>query len=335
MPLRLIDITCSEVSGDMVQEVVKSHEPLGEWFETLDDGRRRMRVLVDFCSAEELLDELDSLLGTTDLDFRAVIQSVEATLPREEELTSEKQKKRGASRAKRIAREELYTDLKSGAEVSVLYVSQVVLSVVVAAIGLVRNDVAVLIGAMVIAPLLMPNVALTLGATLGDWKLIFQAMRVNLVGIALGFVLAMLVGLAIGVEPDSPALASRTQVDLADVALALAAGTAGALAYTTGAPSSLVGVMVAVAPMPPLVAAGLLLASGHPYLALGAAELLAVNVIGVNLSGVLTFVLQGVRPRNWWEKQRAKKAVITAIVLWLVLLAGLVTIIVMTENPRP
>jgi uncharacterized hydrophobic protein (TIGR00341 family) len=140
-------------------------------------------------------------------------------------------------------------------------------------------------------------------------------------------VLSLLLGFVVHVDPEVPELMSRARVDFADVALAAAAGSPGCLAYTSGLPTAIVGVMVAVALLPPLVATGLLAGAGYPSLALGALMLLITNVTCVNLAGVVTFLAQKVRPRTWWESERAKKATRLAITSWLAMLAVLLFVI--------
>ncbi len=134
-------------------------------------------------------------------------------------------------------------------------------------------------------------------------------------------------GIIFNVDADIPAIASRTSISISDIILAFAAGSAGALAFTTGFSGALIGVMVAVALMPPLVIVGMLAGSGQFVSALGAFMLFAVNLICVNLSGVVTFILQGVRPRTWWEADRAKKATVRAAIVWGGLLLILLTIL--------
>jgi uncharacterized membrane protein len=116
------------------------------------------------------------------------------------------------------------------------------------------------------------------------------------------------------------------------IAVALASGCAGALAFTTGVSAALVGVMVAVALLPPLVTFGLLLGGGEPELAMGALSLFMVNLICVNLAGVTTFLVQGIHPATWWEKNRAAKATRIAIGLWVALLAALVGLILLLRK---
>jgi uncharacterized hydrophobic protein (TIGR00341 family) len=205
------------------------------------------------------------------------------------------------------------------------------LSAIVAAVGLARDNTAAIIGAMVIAPLLGPNMGLALATTLGDPTLATRALRTNLTGILVAAVVAFACGLLLSVDPASPEIASRTVVGPTDLIVALAAGTAGALAFTTGVAASLVGVMVAVALLPPLVVGAMLLATGHVGESLGALLLLLTNVISVNLAGVGTFLLQGVSPRTWWDAERSKRMTRRALAVWITLLAVVVVLIFLSN----
>lgn len=204
----------------------------------------------------------------------------------------------------------------------------IVLATTVAGIGLIRDSVAIIIGAMVIAPLLGPNVSLALATTLGDTDLAKESLKTNLVGVTFAFILACVIGLVFQPTTWSEGIASRAVVGLSDPVLALASGCAGVLAYTTGAPASLIGVMVAVALLPPLTVSGMLLVTGNYAEAGGAALLVLVNVICVNLAGVVTFLAQGIGPRRWWEADRAKRASRIAIAVWMSLLGILIAVIV-------
>jgi uncharacterized membrane protein len=108
---------------------------------------------------------------------------------------------------------------------------------------------------------------------------------------------------------------------IGDVILALAAGSAGTLAFTSGVPAVVVGVMVSVALLPPLVAAGLLAGAGYGMKATGAFILILTNVTCINLAAVATFLVLKVRPRTWWEEERARKATRLAVATWVIMLA--------------
>jgi uncharacterized hydrophobic protein (TIGR00341 family) len=210
----------------------------------------------------------------------------------------------------------------------------VIMSAVVAT-GMIRDNVAVIIGAMVIAPLLGPNVALSLATTLGDGKLAQRAALVNLWGLGTAVVFSIIVGYVLSFQTNllSTEVFARTQVNLSDIGLALASGIAGALSFTTGAPAAVIGVMVAVALMPPLVALGMLLGAGLWAYAYGALLLLITNIICINLAGVGTFLVQGFRPTTWHAVERAKRATMTAVGIWLALLMVLVMTLMVARPP--
>jgi len=303
----------------------------------LADDEVLVRILLDAEQSETVLDLLEKRY-TDETGNRVVVLPVEATMPRvEAEPDPEAAATAGPSppdekTPERIGREELYEDIKNGAQLTRTYLAMVALSTVVAAIGLNHNSVAVIIGAMVIAPLLGPNVAVSLGITLGDLQLLRQALVTALAGVAAALVMSVLIGMLLNVDSTLAELASRTRVYPGDIVLALASGCAGALAFTTGVSAALIGVMVAVALLPPLVASGLLLGGGDPTLAMGAFSLFLVNLICVNLAGVTTFWVQGIKPTKWLEKDLAAKATRIAIALSVVLLAVLVSIVVLVRE---
>lgn len=332
MSLRMVEMVVQEAAGADLAALSEELRVLGLWREQLQDQQILLRLLVPSEKAEAVIQELETRFQTSP-GFRLVIFEVQATLPRPEVEGPDKDKedrKREEAEPKdplRITCAELVQKLSSGAVVNRVFLVTVVLSTVVATIGLIRDNVAVIIGAMVIAPLLGPNMTLAMATTLGDPKLARSALRVNATGLLLALLLAVLIGVAVPVDPSVREIAVRTEVGLSDVVLALAAGSAGALAFTTGLSAAVVGVMVAVALLPPLATVGLLLGSGHPRLAVGALLLTLTNIVCVNLAGVATFLWQRVNPRHWWEADRAKRMVRVSGAIWLALLALLVALI--------
>ena len=201
------------------------------------------------------------------------------------------------------------------------------LSTVVVAIGLLEDNVAVVIGAMVIAPLLGPNMALALGAALGDMPLMWKAIKATLAGLAMALLFSILIGIFWPLNVSSQELMARTDVGLDSVVLALASGAAAVISLTTGLASVLVGVMVAVALLPPTATLGIMLGSGQTKLAVGAALLLAVNIVCVNLAAKIVFWVRGVKPRSWLEKQKANQSMVTYMVIWVLSLTFLLVVI--------
>lgn len=331
MTLRLIEMVVPESAGEKLQALLADQSVLDLKQVPLREGEMLVRILLEAEKSEAVLDILEKQYAYRD-GHRIVIVPVAATLPLIDEATEiEKPPAEGNPPEERIperiSRHELYEDISIAARFSRVYFAMVVLSAIVATIGLQRNSVAVVIGAMVIAPLLGPNVALALATTLGDLPLARQSALTSAAGVATVTLMSLLLGALLHVDPSLSELASRTQVGLSDIVLALAAGCAGALAFTTGVSAILVGVMVAVALLPPMVTFGLLLGNGQLRLALGAASLLLANLICLNLAAVVTFRAQGIHPATWWEKDRAAKATRIAIALWVTLLAALIGLV--------
>ncbi len=330
MALRLMQIFVPKGSGEKSDKLLEGREVLGRWRDTQTD-QTVLHLLVPVEETEPIMDEFEQAYSSTE-GFHVVLFPVEAVLPRpqaksDREEASQPDETERAKESQRISREELYNEVVEGLGVSRVFVGMTILAAVVAAIGLMRDDVVVIIGAMVMAPLLGPNVAMAFATTLGDIDLLRRGLVTNFVGVALTFLFSIAVGYFFYVDPEVPAIASRTQLAAGDILLALAAGTAGTLALTRGLSTAVIGVMVAVALVPPLVTAGLLFGAGQPTLGTRALLLTGANVICVNLAGIVTLLAQGVRPRNWWEAKRAKSATYKATIVWAILLILLVVIL--------
>ncbi len=333
MPLRLLEFMIPDKETERLHGLLDEQPALGVWITSSIENRSMIRILLDAKHVEALSDILIDNFGGG-IDFRMVLMPVEATLPRIEE-PEEKQKEKeeeaqGEKKSQpRISRDELYEDLDHAGRLTAVYAIMVAVSTVVAAIGLIRSDVAIIIGAMVIAPLLGPNVALSLGCTLGDPGLVKRSLTALGVGLAISVAISIAMGIVLKVDASIPQIASRTETGFGSLAVALATGVAGSLAFTTGIPAVLVGVMVAVALLPPLVAAGLLAGSGQWGPAGGALTLLVTNITCINLAAVATFLIQKVRPRTWWEEERARKATRIAVTTWIIMLALLIGVIIL------
>ena len=319
--MKYIEVVADAGSADTVSAIAEKHEVADYRVGVVgEDGLQPMRLLVADDKLQPVLDSLQNILDTQP-SARIVVLNVEIALPKP---TEEERKEEDAAIE---ARESLYEGVEKNARLDRNYIVLVALSTVVAAIGLIENNVAVVIGAMVIAPLLGPNLAFGLGTALGDLSLMRKSVLTASVGIALAIALSVGIGVIWPFDIFSPEIISRTQVGLDSVALALASGAAAALSMTTGLSSVLVGVMVAVALLPPAVTLGLMLGLGDFNLAVGAGLLLAINLVCVNLACKLVFILKGIHPRTWWEKKRATRAMVTYILGWLVTLIGLMLFI--------
>lgn len=172
-----------------------------------------------------------------------------------------------------------------------------VLASAIATFGLIGDSVATVIGAMIVAPLMLPIMGLAFGISIGDRKAIGMSLAVAACGIitavAVGYALSLAFVGVLDVEGNAQIMA-RTAPRLVDLAAALATGLAGA--FATGrrdVSDTLPGVAIAISLVPPLANVGILMAAGRPDLAQGSALLFATNYLAIVLTGSFMFGLMG------------------------------------------
>ena len=330
MALRMIELFLPRDHAEKLREEFKEtdFEIHGMWTEELDDEKKLVRILVSTGGVEPIVDLFEKRFNWLK-DYRVALIPAEATLPRlaEPEKKPDQPKRKLPSR---INREELYTDVVEMATPGPVFLTMTALSTVVAAVGLAKDNAVIVLSAMVIAPLLGPNIALALATILGDRKLGRTGVKSSATGFGVAVGMSVLFGLIFGANPFSAEIASRTEVGFGDIALALAAGAAGAISLTSGASATLIGVMVAVALLPPTVVTGMLVGGGYIKEAVAAAQLVAINLVCLILAAIITFMVRGIRPNTWWEAAAAKKATRNALVVGTVLLA-ILTILVLLQ----
>lgn len=191
-------------------------------------------------------------------------------------------------------RAQVYKRISEPSKPSASFYLMVSLSAIIATLGLLANSTAVVIGAMLVAPLMSPIFGIALGLTLGDRRLLTTALVAESAGVLLAIVLPVIIGL-IPMRPDfGTEILARTQPTVYDILIALASGLAGAYALVDEKISpALPGVAIATALVPPLAACGLNIAAANWTLAGGAFLLFAVNFVAIEFAAALVFTWSG------------------------------------------
>lgn len=319
--MKYIEVIANESDVDAVVSIASNNNAADIRIHKVEEsGIRSLRLLISDDKLQETMDRLEGIFGK-ESKARVTVLPVESYLPRPSRDERKEEKKAIA------ARDALYNEVEQNAHFDQNFVLLVILSTLVAAIGMMQDNVAVIIGAMVIAPLLGPNLAFGLGTTLGDWRLMRTAAGTIIAGVFIAVGLSYLIGLFWPEQPRSAELMARTHPGMDSIALALASGAAAALSLSKGLSSVLVGVMVAVALLPPAAAVGIMYGYGEHKLAQGALVLLGINIVSVNLACNLVFLFKGVSPRTWKQKAKAKRSSITYLIVWALTLALLMVVI--------
>lgn len=315
MSIRVVTIIAEAAQMDTLRAIADQHNAIDFWSGSADAaGRQTLSILIGAGEHQALLDAIQKTLGKSG-KWRVIILPVEGMILSEQGIDKSDIALNPSS--KFVSREELFYEISKGAQPDANFALLTLLSTIVAAIGLIEDSVAVVIGAMVIAPLLGPHLALALGSALGDRSLMLRALRTSAVGVPITLLSSLAIGWVLPIDIGSRELISRTIVGFDSIALALASGAAAALSLTTGFSATLVGVMVAVAMLPPAVVVGLMLGEGQFGLAYSASLLLAVNIVCVNLSAQIVLIVKGVKPRTWFEKKSAQQSTKLNLMIWI------------------
>lgn len=216
---------------------------------------------------------------------------------------------------------EVYKEVRRGARPDVDFFIMIGLSAVIATVGLLQNSAAVIIGAMLVAPLFTPIVALSLATVQGNVRLLRLAVESTVKGVALAVGLAVLIGAISPLVTLTAQIQARTHPNLFDLAVALASGAAGAYAIARkDVATALPGVAIAAALVPPISVAGIGLAIGDMDVAGGGALLFITNLIAITLAGSIVLLLLGFRPPRPGEGEtRLQVGMITAIALVVII----------------
>jgi uncharacterized hydrophobic protein (TIGR00341 family) len=343
--MKIIEVIADAGHHDTIVGIAEQQQVEDIWFsQKNEDGRIVARLLVSPEKRQKVLDSLQTIFHNAD-NYHVLIIPLDTALPKpvepeiealseeqqEEEKAREKERKKAALMS---TREEILAQVEKDAQLNDNFILLVILSAIVAAIGLLENNLAVIVGAMVIAPLLGPNIAFSLGASLGEKKLVIESLKTIFVGIIIAILFSVGIGLLWPGNFNSSELMARTDVAYSGTAIALASGAAASLSLVSGTSSVLVGVMVAVALMPPAVTIGLMLSIGEYNHALGAALLLAVNIVCINLSSKLVFLFRGIKPRTWLEAHKAKQSRLLYIAIWTTMLSLLFVMIYLRHKTQ-
>ncbi len=196
----------------------------------------------------------------------------------------------------REARVSLFERIQSSSRWDFDFIALICLSTIIASLGLIQNSGAVVIGAMLVAPLMTPLVGAGLALVQGNRIFIWNAFATVLRGFLLAFGLAFLLGLFVPGLQESREMLSRGSPNLLDFAIALISGIAAS--YALGRPnlySALPGVAIAAALVPPVATAGMALALGNIGLACGALLLFATNIVAIVLGTDASLYAVGIR----------------------------------------
>jgi uncharacterized hydrophobic protein (TIGR00341 family) len=207
--------------------------------------------------------------------------------------------------------EEILSVLEGPATINLNYIALVILSAILAAFGLVDENVVIIIGAMIVAPLMGPIALTSLGAITPGRGYLFKGFVAESLGITLTVIVGFIVGQMVrikDVEEYNREIASRTVLSETVVIFALVSGIAAGIIIVKGSNLSIVGVAIAASLAPPAANIGLLLAANDISNAINTSILLTINILSINFACSLIFLLFGLASKSGTSKRQSEIA---------------------------
>lgn len=208
----------------------------------------------------------------------------------------------------RVPPEELHRSRITSSKPSLGFFVLLICAAVIATLGLISNSTAVVIGAMIVAPLMDPILSLAFGLTIADNRLVKRSAITVVIGVITVVGTAWLLASVFGASEVNREMTARTAPNLIDLVIAVAAAVAGAFTLTRDRLSnSIAGVAIAVALVPPLCVTGIGLSLGPEMVAVfgrgtitglsnqvseGSFLLFLANLIGITVASLVMFMLQ-------------------------------------------
>lgn len=296
--VRQLQITVPRDSTEEVDEVLDrySSDVSSKEAERKDEDVTEFSVTVESSQIDELTEALKSMeeLNSGDLSIRVLEQ---------ESLIEKGRETQGGSGD--LSQQQIYSKAKEFSGFDTADWGLVMVSAAVASAGIGINNLAVVIGAMMFAPLLSPLVAASTAMTVGDRKLLKHSARTAVFATGLTLMASMAVGVLF--SPETELLLLFTESSPLNVALAALVGCAASLASATGRQDQVAGVAVAIALVPPLAASGIRFADFAILPAIRALMVAGVNALGILVAGTGTFWILGLKPETYYKELEARK----------------------------
>lgn len=297
--MKQLQITVPEKFKGDAKEIIEdfSSDVSSSEAEKNDEKVVEFRITAESEQIDELTEKLKNIedLESGELTIRVMQQ---------ESLIRKGQQTRGSNSM--LSQEELYSQAQESAVFNRAEWSLIGLSAIIATYGLIADNVIVVIGAMMVAPILSPFISGALSVAVGDRKLFIRSMKTGLLSFLLAVVASTLAAapFATSWNPSLALVSSPTGVSLL---LSIFVGAAASLTFVTGLRDEIAGVAVAIALIPPIASIGIGVRMMDPVMIFNALTVALVNMVSIIAAGFTCFRLLGVKPSTYYKKKQAEE----------------------------
>ncbi|MGY5864461.1 MAG: TIGR00341 family protein [Candidatus Thorarchaeota archaeon] len=314
--MKQVQITVPYDKTEAVFDLVVDSLKINNVTKLNSDNAHILQFRISDAQTNEVIEKLKSRGVGVEFGYIDILD-LTASLPRETEEVSDKKIQRDAT----LAVEEIYENVKKQTSLSFDFIAFSLLAAAIAGFGLIQNNITVIVASMLLSPLMGPMLGVALGYVVRDRALFVKGTRNELISLGLSFAVGIIMALVLPILYAGGPIAFVNGVDLnvtngilteitrragfspIDVGVAIFSGAAVAVSVTKGDMSSLVGVAISAALMPPAVNASLMLVLGGMYasatlvgIGVGSLMLLAMNIILIDLAAIVMFRIKKLTP---------------------------------------
>lgn len=305
--MKRVEVTVPKEDEETAREIITGYEEDVTVSEAEKDGKTVAQFQLTLAS-----DAIDDF--TRDLKEVKDLETGELTIEVLEEVAHIEKGKRRESGSASISVQEMYQKAFEFASVSKTSYMLIALGAGIAVFGVAMENVMVVIGAMVIAPMLGPFISTSFGLVMGDQQLIQDSLLYGMESLLIALTVAFLVALPLPLQPN-PLMRLIANPGFVTIPLSLFVGAAAALTFSTEAREALAGVAVAIALVPPTAVAGASLAIPDIRIFFEVSLVLITNVTALVLAGSLTFKMYGVSPQTYYRQKVSEEQLKKALAI--------------------
>ena len=323
--MRIIHIVVPRERAEIMQTILNK---LGVRFSVISDEKNSLFLVTERDENVEIVIDEIKKLGVGDL-----YGSFQVYAP--EYASGEVEIKVKRIPSKRASREEILADVQELARLDRNYILYSILAAMLATLGLLTNNLVIIIASMIIAPFIGPILGTSLGIVLNIDQLRKESMLSEFIGIGLSILTGFLFSMIMPHTVPTTQIMLRAHPTYVDVLFAVVAGFAVAISVVSVTSMALVGVAIAASILPPAANIGIgltFLIKGSPYaydIIFGSTLLLVINILAITTMSIVFFWFEGLTPGESIRKKLIARKVVKRrlIAVTFALIVALVPII--------
>lgn len=337
MGYKIIEILVKDDVNEAIDKILAKKEIITYWKIANCDNRMKCSMIVEEKNVEILIDSIakalhlnDEIDNYSDVVDVMILSPVEGFLPKIKD--NEDKKKKNKKVINRISTEEMYDNIVDDTKISQNFILNIILSSIVCSVGIIKEDISILIAASAIAPFLGSILGYSFGISIGDKDVIKNSVRTLFTGVLISLLIGTIIGFLWNRLPNTYAieigknLFKEVEFTHYTFVLALASGISASLAITSGLSTLMASFMVAVSILPNITISGIILGNGLYKIFVSSFMLLSINLICIIFSSQITFEFKKLKPKTKEAMENSKSSNILNIIYCVLILIILVSL---------